>query len=100
MSNAEHVNVKVFAREPLDINWSDLIPVYHRWIQQHAFPEALPIDVADYSHVPVGPGVMLIGHHADISLDNRQNRVGMLYNRRTILNGSFADKLKHSYEGA
>jgi hypothetical protein len=100
MSNVEHVNVKVFAREPADVKWADLIPVYHRWIQQQAFPGMLAIDVADYSHVPAGPGVMLIGHHADISLDNRQNRVGMLYNRRTVLNGSFADKLRHSYEGA
>jgi hypothetical protein len=60
----------------------------------------LAIDVADYAHVPAGPGVMLIGHHADISVDNRQNRLGVLYNRKSVLDGSFADKLRHSYERA
>jgi hypothetical protein len=100
MSSIEHVNVKVFARQPVRVNWADLIPVFHRWIQRQVFPEALLIDVADYSVVPAGPGVMLIGHHANISLDNRQNRVGMLYNRKTVMDGSFADKLRHSYEGA
>jgi hypothetical protein len=100
MSNVEHVNVKVFAREPAHVNWPDLIPVYHRWIQQQVFPEMLPIDVADYSHVPAGPGIMLIGHHADVSLDNRQNRLGILYNRKTVTGASFEDKLRHSYEHA
>ena len=100
MSNVEHANVKVFAREPVRVNWPDLIPVYHRWIQQQVFPDMLAIDVADYSHVPAGPGVMLIGHHADISVDNRQNRAGMLYSRKTVFGGSFAEKLRHSYERA
>lgn len=99
-SGVEHVNVKVFVREPVFVNWADLIPVYHRWIQKQAFLEMLPIDVADYSHVPAGPGVMLIGHHADISLDNRANRIGMLYNRKTALGGSFEEKLRYSYERA
>jgi hypothetical protein len=100
MSSVEHINVKVFAREPVRVNWADLIPVYHRWIQQQALSEMLPIDVADYSHVPAGPGVMLIGHHADVSLDNRANRVGMLYNRKTVLGGSFEENLRYSYEYA
>jgi len=100
MSEIEHVNVKLFARSPVTIEWADLIPVFHRWIQQQLFPELLLIDVADYASVPAGPGVMLIGHHANISLDNRQNRPGLLYNRKTVLEGSFAMKLRHSYEVA
>jgi hypothetical protein len=100
MSSIEHVNVKLFAREPAIVNWPDLIPVFHRWIQQQAFPEAMLIDVADYAHVPAGPGVMLIGHHANISVDNRQNRIGMLYNRKSVLEGSHVDKLRYSYDAA
>jgi hypothetical protein len=100
MLDLQHVSVKIFARNPVDVDWKALIRVYHRWIQQNAFPEALHIDVADYSHVPSGPGVMLIGHNAAISLDNRQGRVGMLYNRKTVLEDSDGGKLRHSYEGA
>jgi len=100
MSDIQHVNVKVFARQPVNVNWANLIPVFHRWIQQQLFPDVLLIDVADYAMVPAGPGVMLIGHHANISLDNRQNRVGMLYNRKTVMEGSFIDKIRHSYQTA
>ena len=49
--------------------------VFHQWIRDSVCPEML-IDVADYRHVPAGPGVMLIGHEANYSLDNRENRLG------------------------
>ena len=37
-----------------------LIPIFHGWIQDQVSEELL-LDVADYRHVPAGPGVMLIG---------------------------------------
>ena len=51
------------------------------------------VDVADYLHVHNGPGLMLIGHEADYSLDNRAGRLGLLYNRKAQLDGSTQDKL-------
>jgi adenylyltransferase/sulfurtransferase len=44
------------------------IPLFHRFIQERAV-EGLLIDVADYLHVPQGPGVLLIGHDVDYGLD-------------------------------
>lgn len=99
MSDIQHVNVKIFARPSAEVNWPDLIPVFHRWIQQQVFPQTL-IDVADYAHVPSGPGVMLIGHEAWYSLDNREGRIGFLYNRRTPLEGSVDAKLAQAYSSA
>lgn len=99
MPTIEHINVKLFAVSD-HIEWHHLIPVFHRWIQAGKFADVLPFDVADYAHVPAGPGVMLIGHHATISVDNRENRPGLLYNRRTAMPGSTEDKLRHAYEGA
>jgi hypothetical protein len=62
-----------------------LIPVFHRWIKDHVLPE-LVIDVANYLHVPQGPGVVLIGHGADYFLDEGADqgvrRLGLLYNRK------------------
>ena len=31
---------------------------------------------------PAGPGVMLIGHQADYSVDNTDDRLGVRYNRK------------------
>ena len=63
------------------LNLEDLIPVFHRWIKQHALPE-LTIDVASYQHVPKGPGVVLIGHGSDYFLDEGDGRRGLLHNRK------------------
>jgi hypothetical protein len=37
------------------IDLEAVIPVFHRWIQEQIFDELL-LDVANYSHVPDGPG--------------------------------------------
>ena len=57
------------------------IPVFHRWIKDRLLPE-LVIDVANYVHVPQGPGVVLIGHGSDYSLDDGEGRLGLLHNRK------------------
>lgn len=92
----EHVNVKIFAEPGTQIHLEDAIPVFHRWIQQRDLPELL-IDVTDYSHVPAGPGVMLIGHEANYSLDNGNNELGVLYNRKAAVDG---DPLQQAYQAA
>ena len=58
-----------------------LVPVFHRWIKQRLLPE-LTIDVANYLHVPQGPGVVLIGHGSDYFLDEGEGRPGLLHNRK------------------
>ncbi len=58
------------------------------------------IDVADYRHVPAGPGVLLIGHEANYSLDNRENRLGLLYNRKAPLDGTLQSRLEQAYGAA
>jgi hypothetical protein len=99
MNELQHVNVKIFAKPGSSAPWHEMVPVFHKWIQQQAMPELL-IDVADYAHVPAGPGIMLIGHEAFYSLDNRAHRLGFLYNRRAAAEGSVEDKLRQAWESA
>ena len=42
----------------------DAIALFHRFMQR-GLVEGLLIDVADYRHVPQGPGVLLVGHDVD-----------------------------------
>jgi hypothetical protein len=95
----QHINVKIFAQEPVPENCADAIAVFHRWIQQRVTSELL-IDVADYLHVPEGPGIMLLGHEAHYALDSSHRRLGLLYNRRTTIEGSTQDKLRQAYDAA
>lgn len=57
------------------------IGVFHRFIQEAAVPGLL-IDVADYAHVPDGPGVMLIGHDVDYGIDLARGRTGLVTVRK------------------
>jgi hypothetical protein len=93
----DHVSVKVFATVP--VNLAAAVPVFHRWIQNSVCEELL-IDVADYRHVPAGPGVILIGHEANYSLDNSRNRLGLLYNRKAPLGGSAWENIAQAVSAA
>jgi hypothetical protein len=81
------------------VNLADYSAVFNTWIQKHALEELL-IDVADYLHVHNGPGLILIGHEADYSLDNRAGRLGLLYNRKGQLEGTTQEKLAQAVRAA
>src|ERR1700716_4440222 len=98
MNPIQHVRLKTFANEPTAIDPGDAIPIFHRWIQDRVCPEML-IDVADYRHVPNGPGVMLIAHEANYSLDNTKGRLGLLYSRKQA-GGAAQENLKQAFDAA
>jgi hypothetical protein len=98
----QHINVKLLLSDDKDAPALDLdpiIPVFHSWIQQQVADELL-LDVADYRHVQAGPGIILIGHEADYSLDNADNRLGLRYNRKAILEGKNQDRLAQTTRAA
>ena len=97
--NVQHINLKLFVEDPESVNLADYAAVFNSWIQRQLTDELL-IDVADYLHVHHGPGIMLIGHEADYSLDNRAGRLGLLYNRKAQLNGTTQEKLTHTTRAA
>jgi hypothetical protein len=43
-----------------------------------------------------GPGIVLIGHQADYSLDNTHGRLGVRYNRKAPFDGRNGDRLKQA----
>jgi hypothetical protein len=95
----QHANIKIFALEPAPDDLSAAIPVFHRWIQNNVTGDML-IDVADYRHVPEGPGVMLVAHEAHYALDNTDGRLGLLYNRRVAESGDTRTKLRQAHDAA
>lgn len=74
--HALKVQVKFFSSGTPDV--MAYVPVFHRWIRDAVLKE-LMLDVADYSHVPNGPDVLLVGDAADYSLDRFGGRLGLLY---------------------
>ena len=95
----QHVNVKFFLRETEDIDQNDILNLFHKWIQEDKLDDLL-IDVADYWHVPEGPGVVLVAHNAFYSVDNSQGRLGLLFNRRTPVEGNTQEVMAHALKSA
>jgi hypothetical protein len=75
------IGAKLYAENPEVIDLEAYVPLFHGWIQRKSV-DGVPIDVADYAHVPDGPGVMLIGHEADRSIDLGEGRPGVVYQRK------------------
>ncbi len=75
------LNIKVFLEKGEELPLKLFIPVFHRWIQQDKLPGML-VDVAEYTHVFQGPGVLLIAHEGNYSLDETDGKRGFLYNQK------------------
>jgi hypothetical protein len=96
----QHVNVKLHAvSNGAEPDLAPLIPVFHGWIQGQVFGDLL-LDVADYRHVPAGPGIIVIGLDGDYSVDHADNRLGVRYNRKSPLTGSNQDRLRQAARAA
>jgi hypothetical protein len=96
----QHVNVKLLVQNPAEASLEPLIPVFHGWIENRAANDELLIDVADYTHVPGGPGVVLIGHEGNYSVDNTDNRLGVRYNRKAALDSNNQECLTQAARAA
>ena len=87
--------IKLYLTTNGSFDSKDFIPVFHNWIQDKALSDHILIDVADYSHIPDGPGVMLIAHEGHFSLDQENRQPGMMYMRRSELEGDFKKRFIH-----
>jgi hypothetical protein len=76
------LSVKFYVEESSQLKLADIVPVFHSWIQFHSIPDHLLIDVADYAHVPDGPGIVLVSHEANFYLDRFDSRLGLTYTRK------------------
>lgn len=89
--NIQKINWKVFIADPSSADPSVFFKVFNTWIPES--PEIF-VDVADYRHVHDGPLTALIGHDEDYWLDASGRRPGLLYNRRTPMEGTNEEKIK------
>ena len=69
-----------------------LIPVFHRWTQYQALADLL-IDVADYSHMHAGPGILLVAHEGNYGYDETGERWGLVYYNKRPLAGELGVRL-------
>jgi hypothetical protein len=87
----QKLNVKLFVEPPNAVPLTDFIEIFHGWIQA---TDGIYHDVADYSHMQAGPGIVLVANDANLSIDESDKRRGLLYSRKSPLGGSNVEKLR------
>jgi hypothetical protein len=88
---AQRLVFKLYA-EPNTVPAHEFTKVFHQWIQTRRLDEVV-IDVTDYSHVHNGPGVVLICHAANYSVDTLDERLGVTFNRKRDVAGTLSERL-------
>jgi hypothetical protein len=91
----QRIAIKLFV-DPDPTAEVDLEPftaLFHEFIQKGSIPGLL-VDVADYAHVPNGPGIILIGHDVDYGIDSVGGRAGLLILRKRYGDSSLGEILR------
>ncbi len=94
--DAYRLSLKLYFQPGAAPELAPFISIFHRWIRDHTLDHLL-IDVADYSEVPNGPGVMLIGHEGHYSVDTTDGQPGFVYSHKRPEAGSFAERLRSNW---
>jgi hypothetical protein len=87
------IGVKFFAADPASIQLEAFIPIFHGWIQKQNLTGHLLIDVHDYSHMHQGPGILLVAHEGNFSIDMGEGRPGLMYYRKAPITLPPAEQL-------
>ncbi len=93
----QKLNVKFFVVPPHAAPLADFIEIFHGWIQGS---DGLYHDVADYSHMEAGPGIVLVAHDANVSIDETKNCRGLRFSQKSPLAGSNQEKLRALFRSA
>jgi len=92
MTDVYRIGAKLFCTKGAEIELEEMIPIFHRWIQHNRLPHLL-VDVADYSHVPSGPGILLVAHEGNYSFDEHGGRRGLTFYRKQPMAGTLDERL-------
>jgi hypothetical protein len=76
------LGIKFFTAAGAHIELTEFIPVFHEWIQKQVIDNHLLIDTHNYSHTHQGPGILLVAHEGNFSIDMGDDRMGLLYYRK------------------
>ena len=93
----DHFCIKFFINLPAVLPSHKLIEIFHGWIQHQKLDHQM-VDVADYSHVPRGSGVLLKGYEYDVSVEpGKDNKNGLLYRSWISNSNTTEQRLGHAW---
>jgi len=93
----QKIEIKFFAVERDPVPLTAFIDLFHGWIQAS---DGVYHDVADYSHMHQGPGIVLVAPDFYVSIDETGGRRGFLFSQKARLEGSNQERLARVFQSA
>ncbi|MBI1996541.1 MAG: hypothetical protein HYU31_20630 [Deltaproteobacteria bacterium] len=93
----QKIEIKFFAVEREPVPLTAFIDLFHGWIQAS---DGVYHDVADYSHMHQGPGIVLVAPDFYVSIDETGGRRGFLFSQKARLEGSNQERLARVFQTA
>ncbi|HEY7678956.1 MAG TPA: hypothetical protein VIC04_00460 [Terriglobia bacterium] len=92
ISDLQRIHIKILSNAPAGLNQEPFIEIFARWRTERNHP-AEWVDLADYAHVPRGPGIVLVGQRANFAFDMADPAPGILYAAKKGLTGSHIERM-------
>jgi len=77
---------------------SEIIQVFHEWIQQDILENHLLLDFVDYKHVYDSTRFLIIAHEANIGIDFKDQIPGLIYIRKVPFTNFLKKDIKKIHE--
>ncbi len=98
-SNLQRIDVKLLLDCPPDPDLDQFLVIFDRWRKADDHP-ADWVDLADYAHMPGGPGILIAGKRDTFSVNLNPPGPGLLTSVRRGLEGSLEDRFREALRRA
>lgn len=95
----QRVDVKQLLDAPRDPDIDPFLVIFDRWRKQDGHPCDW-VDLADYAHMPAGPGILIVGKRDSFSVNLNPPGPGLLTSVRSGLDGGLAERLREAFRRA
>ena len=97
--NLQRIDVKLLLDAPPNPNIDQFLVIFDRWRKVEDHP-ADWVDLADYAHMPSGPGILIAGKRDTFSVNLNPPGLGLLTSVRSGLDGSLEDRFREAVRRA
>jgi hypothetical protein len=95
----QRVDVKQLLDSPRNPDLDPFLVIFNRWRKQTDHPSDW-VDLADYAHMPSGPGILIAGKRDTFAVNLNPPGPGLLTSVRGGLEGSLADRFREAFRRA
>ena len=95
----QRIDVKLLLDTPAAPNLDAFLVIFDRWRQRKDHPCDW-VDLADYAHMPTGPGILIAGKRDTFSINLNPPGPGLLTSTRRGLAGTLEDRFREAFRRA